>query len=136
MKKQIGIWVDSKKAVIVTLENSIEKTNVIESNLENRIYHNKESDKGNFSGTRHSNNEKKFDERRKHQMADFIKQITQHIASADEIYIFGPAETKIKLKHEIENNTHLIEKLSLVEASDQITTNQIIAKTKDYYKTS
>jgi len=133
MKKQTGIWVDSKKAIIVTLQNGQEQTDIIESNLENRIYHDKEGDKGTFNGTRHSNNEKKFEERRSNQMNDFIKQITSHIAAADEIYIFGPAETKIKLKTEIENDKHLIEKLVKVEASDQITTNQIVAKTKEYF---
>lgn len=133
MKKQTGIWVDSKKAVIVTLQNGGEKTDIIESNLENRIYHEKEGDKGTFNGVHHSNNEKKFEERRKHQMNDFLKQITTHISNADEIYIFGPAETKIKLKTEIENDNNLIEKLTKVEASEQITTNQIIAKTKKYF---
>ncbi|MDP1800726.1 MAG: hypothetical protein Q8L81_05210 [Bacteroidota bacterium] len=133
MKKQIGIWVDSKKAVIVTLQNGEEKTDIIESNLENRIYHEKEGDKGTFNGVHHSNNEKKFEERRKHQMNDFLKQITTHISNADEIYIFGPAETKIKLKTEIENDNNLIEKLTKVETSEQITTKQIVAKTKKYF---
>lgn len=133
MKNQTGIWVDSKKAVIVTLQNGEEKTDIIESNLENRIYHEKEGDKGTFNGVHHSNNEKKFEERRKHQMNDFLKQITTHISNADEIYIFGPAETKIKLKTEIESDNNLIEKLTKVEASEQITTNQIIAKTKKYF---
>lgn len=133
MKKQTGIWVDSKKAVIVTLQNGEEKTDIIESNLENRIYHEKEGDKGTFHGIHHSNNEKKFEERRNNQMNDFLKQITSHIESADEIYIFGPAETKIKLKTEIENDKGLLEKLTKVETSDQITTNQIIAKTKKHF---
>ncbi|MDH4129896.1 MAG: hypothetical protein OEV44_14150 [Spirochaetota bacterium] len=134
MKKQTGIWVDSKKAVIVTLDNNNEQTKIIESNLENRIYHDKEGDQGAFVGIHHANNEKKFEERRKHQMTNFLNEITTHITNTDEIYIFGPAETKIKLKQQIKSNKNLIEKLSKVEASDQITLNQIVAKTKDHFK--
>jgi hypothetical protein len=46
MKKQTGIWIDSSKAIIVTLEKDKEEITEIQSDLENRVYHDKEGDKG------------------------------------------------------------------------------------------
>jgi hypothetical protein len=45
MKKQTGIWIDSTKAIIVSLEDGKEAVTEIQSELENRVYHDKEGDK-------------------------------------------------------------------------------------------
>ena len=48
MKKQAGIWIDSTKAIIITLDGGKEHITEIQSELENRVYHDKEGDKGSF----------------------------------------------------------------------------------------
>ena len=53
MKKQAGIWIDSTKAIIVTLDGKNESIKEIQSDLENRVYHDKEGDKGSFFGGQH-----------------------------------------------------------------------------------
>ena len=69
MEKQVGIWIDTKKAIIIALEGQKEeKITEIDSEVENRIYHNKESNKGTFSGSHQSDNETKFDNRKNEQM--------------------------------------------------------------------
>ena len=73
MKKQTGIWIDSTKAVIVTLNDGKEFICEIQSDLENKVYHDKEGDKGSFQGNQHINSDKTFEERRKHQMNNFLK---------------------------------------------------------------
>lgn len=134
MKKQTGIWIDSSKAIIVTLLNGKENTIEIESEIENRVHHEGEGDKGTFSGIRHSNNEKKFDERKKHQIDGFLKTVIEHIKKDDELYVFGPAEIKLKLKSLIEDDNQLTTKLKSIETSDSMTINQVVAKVKDFYK--
>lgn len=62
MKKQTGIWIDSSKALIVKISGGKENIIEIKSDIENRIYQEKEGDKGSFMGSRHINNEKKFEE--------------------------------------------------------------------------
>ena len=62
MEKQVGIWIDTKKAIIVALEgHKEEKITEIDSEIENRIYHNEESNKGTFTGSHQSDSETKFD---------------------------------------------------------------------------
>ena len=133
MEKQTGIWIDGSKATIITLSNGSEQVHTIESQLENRIYHDKEGDKGSFMGAHHISHEKKFEERRKHQLNNFLKEITSFVADTSELYVFGPAETKIELKKMIGDNKTLAKTLKKIESADHMTQNQIIAKVKDFY---
>ena len=137
MKKQIGIWIDISRAVIVTLDGPKAKVTEIESDVENRIYHTNEGNKGTFSGVHHSTSERKFEERRKTELNHFLKDVASQVKSADEIYIFGPSETKLKLVDKImEDKTILTNKIKLVEKSGALTQNQIISKVKHFFQPS
>ncbi|MEZ7499308.1 hypothetical protein QO200_11225 [Flavobacterium sp. Arc3] len=134
MKKQTGIWIDSTKAIIVTLEDGKEAVSEIQSDLENRVYHDKEGDKGSFFGGQHIDSQKSFDERKKHQINNYFKDIISTVNESDELYIFGPAETKTKLQQKINDEKSTIaSKLKSVETADSMTSNQIIAKVKKFY---
>ena len=134
MKKQTGIWIDSTKAIIVTLEDGKEAVSEIQSDLENRVYHDKEGDKGSFFGSQHIDSQKSFDERKKHQINSYFKDIISTVNESDELYIFGPAETKTKLQQKINGEKSTIaSKLKSVETADSMTSNQIIAKVKKFY---
>lgn len=134
MKKKTGIWIDSSKAIIVTLSEGKENITEIKSDIENRIYHEKEGDQGSFMGSRHLNNEKKFEERKRRQVDSFLKNVISQIKQNDELYILGPAEIKLKLKALIEDNNQLLSKLKSVETVDSMTLNQLVAKVKSFYK--
>ena len=73
MKRQTGIWIDSSKAIIVALDGNTEKITEIDSEVENSVYHNKEGNKGTFSGVHHGNSVKKFDDRKKQALDYLIK---------------------------------------------------------------
>jgi len=135
MEKQVGIWIDSKKAIIVTLDGQKEeKITEIDSEIENSVYHNKEGDKGTFSGEHHSDNETKFDNRKKEQMNYFLKSVLFYVKGSDYLYLFGPGETKIKLEQKIHDDKSL-EKTNLkaVETAHSMTLNEIVAQVRDFY---
>lgn len=135
MEKQVGIWIDTKKAIIVTLEGQKEERIIeIDSDVENSAYHNKEGDKGTFSGSHHGDSETKFDNRRKEQYDYFLKDVVSIVKGADYLYIFGPGETKIKLEQKIHNEKSLGKiNLKAVETADSMTLIQIVAQVKDFY---
>ena len=134
MKKQTGIWIDTSNAIIVTLIDGKENTTEIISGIDNSVHHNNEGDKDSFMGNGHLNNEKKFEEKKKHQTNDFLKNVINHIKKDDAFYVFGPAEMKLKLTNIIENNLELATKLKAVETTDSMTLNQVVAKVKLFYK--
>ncbi len=134
MKKQTGIWIDSSRAIVVSLTDGKEVVNEIESNVENSVHHKGEGEKGSFMGTSHVNHERKFDERKNQQIDNFLDEVSGQFKLADEVYVFGPAEIKVKLQQKIEANSELSHKLKKVETSDSMTMNQVVAKVKDFFK--
>jgi hypothetical protein len=135
MEKQVGIWIDSKKAIIVTLDGKKEeRITEIDSEVENTVYHNKEGNKGTFSGSHHSDSETKFDNRKKEELNYYLKSVMSNIKGSDYLYIFGPGETKTKLEQKIRDEKWLGKtNLKAVETSDNITVNEIVAQVKDFY---
>lgn len=133
MKKQTGIWIDSSKAIIVTLQNGEEVMSEIVSDLESNVY-DKEGERGSFFGNQHVNSEKTFDERKKNYMKSYLTEIIDFVNQSDELYIFGPAEAKTKLQQQISTeNANLATKVKAVETSDSMTTNQVVAQVKKFY---
>lgn len=134
-KKQTGVWIDSSEAVIVTLFDGRENVTEIKSGIENKIYHDNEGYKGTFSGDKHGNNETKFNERKKNQLDHFLTDVMSQVKESDELYIFGPAETKSKLEekiyHEKSIDSHM---LKSVQPASKMSPNQILATVKDFYK--
>jgi hypothetical protein len=134
MKKQTGIWIDLSKAIIVTLEGEKEKITEIESDVENRIYHVNEGNKGTFDGVHHSSSERKFEERRKTEINHFLKDVLMQVKKSDELYIIGPSDTKLKLEQKIlEDRSINTNNIKLVETAGYMTSNQIVSKVKHFF---
>lgn len=132
MKNNMGVWIDGSKAVIVNLTaNSVKE---IGAEIDNKVYHMNEGDKGTFTGGgHHINNERKFEERKKHHTHDYLQLVINEIKDADSIFVFGPAEMKTHLKTTLEADKHLAPKLSAVESADKLSNNQIFAAVKNHF---
>jgi stalled ribosome rescue protein Dom34 len=133
MQKQVGLWIDHRKAVIVSIENDVVVTHVIESNMEKHIRFS--------SGTRTNAAIKSqgpaSEDSRDRQFGDhltkYYEKIKFIINDADSIWIIGPGEAKIELENYLKSHTlHGI--ITGVEPSDKMTDNQIASKVRDYFK--
>jgi len=142
MKTYIGIWVDHKKAVIVTKkqpERSYEEdvelsVTQISSDVERKVRLSGGSRTRNTPwGPQEIAVDSKIEARQKQQLKKFYHQIIEVIKEADKILIMGPGEAKLELKKEIEKSKALIPKIVGVHTSDKMTNNQIAAKVKSYF---
>ena len=134
MKRQTGIWIDSTKAIIVSLQGKKESITEIDSDIENKSHHNREGNKGTFSGEHHSTNETQFDNRIKEQTGHYMDAIIDYVKKSDELYIFGPSGAKTELKKRIETENKIPpNKLKEVTSADKMTINQIVDHVRDYY---
>lgn len=132
--RQTGIWIDTSKAILVTLHEGGENISTVNSVIENSIYHDHGGNKGTFMGRQHLNDERKFEERRKHQVGDFLDEVLQQAKDSDELYVFGPAGMKNELSKVV--NTNKLNpkvKLRAVETADKMSLNKIVAKVKKFY---
>jgi len=132
MSKDVGLWIDHRKVVIVTIENDEEMILEIESNLEKHIR---------FTGGTNSKTSKKpkgapgedvRDRQYQEHVGKFYDAVIPFLRDADSIWIFGPGEAKIefetRLKHE-----NLGDHIIGVETVDKMTKPQIAAKVRDRY---
>ena len=134
-KKQTGVWIDSSQAIIITLFDGKENITEIKSGIENKVYHDDEGHKGTFSGSRHGFNEQKFNESSKNQLNSFLNNVLSQVKESDELFIFGPAETKTKLQDIIYHQKLIdIHKLKSVQTASKMPPNQILANVKNFYK--
>lgn len=131
---KVGIWLDKKKAILVTLYNGKTSVNNILSNVEDFRIHG-------GSGTRLKGGpqdvvqDSKYLEREKHQIKRYFDTIISEIKEAHAIVLFGPAETYLKLfKYLKKNHQDLSNKVKDVVKMDSITQPQIKAFVKTFFK--
>ncbi len=130
MKKEVGVWIDHKKAVIVTGDGgTIEK---LESNMENYSRSNGGTHGKTPSGTQvflpENQRERHFAEHLNKYYAAVIAQVRE----AEAILVFGPGEAKFELEKRLkllEHKKHIIG----IESADKLTDRQIAAKVKTFF---
>lgn len=133
MEKKIGIWLDSEKAFLIALTNDGETVSRIESDVEHRLRFQGEGKTTHRIATLSGNPENKHEERKKHQLADYFERILKNIKDADQVFLFGPSQTKDWLGKEFKTN-HLMEsKLIGMANADLITERQMIARTREFF---
>ena len=133
MKTQVGIWIDTRKAIIVILKGKEQIFKVVESGIETRERYDGEGKAFGRFGEQFLNDEKARDERFNHQSSSFMTSLLTYVEKADELVIFGPAGMKTELKKEVENHHHLSSKLQSVETADSMTDNQVAAWVRSYF---
>ncbi|MCD4679216.1 MAG: hypothetical protein K8S00_02395 [Bacteroidales bacterium] len=133
MKKRTGIWLDHKKATIITLDRSGYKLNTIESDIITRERTDGETKKYGRFGDQSLSQEKHKKRRIKEQTSKYLKSLLSEIKDVDELVLFGPANMKKELENHILNDSTLASKLKAVESADSITENQMVAWVKNFY---
>ncbi len=133
-EKNTGVWIDSKKAVIVQLHKGKETVQTISSGIEGRVRITGEGKQFTRMGNQYFSFEKKNDEKHKHELSGYFKKVIDQIKDADSIMIIGPAETKLGLHKMISESKKLLGKLVMVDAEDHLTDNQVAAKVRAFFE--
>jgi hypothetical protein len=132
MEKQVGIWLDHEKAIMVTLMNGKEYITTIQSNIKDSFRTSGGSD-STFYESHDISPERRIEEKRKQLLHKYYKKIIHNIEDADWIFIFGPAGAKFELKKEIKKFKLLLSKISGIERAENMTDPQIVAKVKNHF---
>ena len=134
MKKNIGIWIDTKQAIIIKLsKNNHHSIHKIESNIETRERVEGESKKYGRFGGQYITYEKNRLNKRNEQTNHFLKALLKEIENCNAVVLFGPANMKKLLEKEIRSNMQFSKKLLGVHNSELLTENQMVAWVNNYY---
>ncbi|HCC79243.1 MAG: hypothetical protein A2X25_15450 [Chloroflexi bacterium GWB2_49_20] len=126
MKKQIGLWIDHRKAVIVIVTEAGEETREITSNIEKHVR---------FTGGTASEDGSTEDTRDRqfgNHLNNFYDKVFAVIHDADSIQIFGPGEAKGELEKHLERKG-LKGRILAIETMDKMTNRQITAKVREHF---
>lgn len=134
MELKIGLWLDNRKAVIVSISGKKEKIISINSNVEE--YHKDlkgckiKNKYGSKDFTAYDIVEKDMEEHLK----KYFNKIISQIKNADIILIFGPGKAKQELSKYIEKYKFMSRKIEVV-TSAKMSDNEILSKVRQYYET-
>jgi len=126
MKRQVGLWIDHRKAVIVSISDKGEDIKRIESNFEKPAR---------SHGSAHSKAGYQPEDQRDRQFVNHLNryydEVISFIHDAESILILGPGEAKNELKKRIENKK-LHGRIVSIETSDKMTDEQIVKRVREH----
>ena len=136
MQKNLGIWVDHKKAVIVTLDEAGDTKSIreIQSEIERHVRLSGGSrTKRTPWGPQQITADSKMEARHRQQSVHFFQKVIEAVADAYKIILMGPGEAKIKLKKEMDKSKAISESLVHMETCDKMTPRQVAARVRDFF---
>lgn len=124
MKHRVGIWIDHKKAVIVSASAGEVTTRTLESELGSHPR---------YSGAHDGGGEKKYEQRYDQHLAEYYDEVISHVGHPEALLIFGPGEAKLQLQERLGPPKGLPPGLVEIETTDTLTDPQIVAKVKEHF---
>jgi hypothetical protein len=127
MTRQVGLWIDHRETLVVSLRDQVEATTRIESGMEKHVR---------FSGGNRSEEGSADDQRDRQFTAHlnrYYDEVISHIRDAESILLFGPGEAKVELEKRLASKG-LGGRIVGVETVDKMTAPQIAAKVRRHFR--
>jgi len=128
-----GVWIDMKKAVIISILDDSTNVRTILSDIETRERFAGETSQAGRFGGQAVEPERTKAQRIEHEIKDFLKSVTETLSYTSPVVLFGPADMKKKLYKELLQHAVLKNNVKGVEIADSMTENQMVAWVKDYF---
>jgi hypothetical protein len=130
MATKIGLWLDERQAVIVSVTNMSTEVTKVRSAIKDEIYAVNPA-----SGDTEAKRNKVAAHRNKIKIKEaldpYFNGIIDNIWSAGEIFIFGAGEAKYELKNHLRKN-NLAQRIVGFEDADKMADDQILDKLSQY----
>jgi hypothetical protein len=125
MKKEIGLWIDHRKAVVVIVSDKDEEVKEITSNMEKHVrFSSGDSEDGSSEDVR--------DRQFENHLNSYYDAVIAIIRDGNSVQIFGPGEAKGELKKRLESEGFKGNILG-IETVDKMTDRQIAAKVRERF---
>ena len=124
MNHDVGVWIDHRKAVIVSITEGHLTTRTLESGVGSHPH---------YAGSQEGGGEKKYEERHNLRLDQYYDDVISHIGEPDALLLFGPGGAKRQLKDRLGRSKASSERVVAIESADKLTDPQIVAKVKAHY---
>ena len=123
MSQDVGIWIDHKKAVIVTISAGDVSTKTVAGVGQHT----------HFAGSQEGGGEKKYEERRGQDLDRYYDDVISQLGEPDALLLFGPGEAKLQLKARLGRSRASSASAVALETTDKLTDPQIVAKVMEHF---
>lgn len=132
MKKEIGLWIDHREAIIVIVTDDGEEIKQITSNSGKHLRYSGSSHGKTPEGLKEVTSEDRRDRKFTNNLNSFYDEVVAVVRDAESIQIFGPGEAKGELEKRLEL-AGLKEHVLALETTDKMTDKQISAKVRERF---
>ncbi len=132
MKNNVGLWIDHRKAIIVTVSDKGVEIGLTISAVEKQ---NRRTGSAPLKGSFDDFHVPAGDVRKRtfmNHLNIYYDAVIASLTKADSILIFGPGEAKIELRKRLKKN-NLDGRVVAVETVDKMTNRQIAARVQKYF---
>jgi hypothetical protein len=133
MNHKVGIWIDHKKAVIVSASGGRVTAKTLESEIGPHARYSGRAGYPTPDGPHNGRGEKKYEERFDQHLDRYYDEVISHLGQPEALLLFGPGEAKLQLKERLSGSRALSECVVGIETTDKLTVPQIVAKVKEHY---
>ncbi len=126
MTTRVGLWIDHRETVLVTIADGVEETKRIDSGMEKHVR---------FSGGSRSEQgggEDQQDRQFTGHLNSYYDEVIACLRDAESIFIFGPGEAKGELEKRLARKG-LSGRVVSIETVDKMTEREIAAKVRQYF---
>src|SRR5512146_1823192 len=132
MADRVGLWIDHKTAVIVTVNGQGESLRKIESGAKHLEYRGAPRPKTAYSA-QYSQGDDQLDNQYLQHLHKYYEQVVAALGGASNVLIIGPGEAKTELKKMLEHEKGLQRVIS-IESADRMTDRQIVARVRKHFE--
>ena len=132
MKHQAGVWIDHRKARIVSVTPDGQHTSLVVSNVEKQPHRAKDAVPGAYEALQESPDDRRQRALTKH-LNTYYDTVIAAIQDSSRIYICGPGESKLELKKRLARQSPGT-RVAALESADRMTDRQFIAKVRSFFK--
>jgi hypothetical protein len=125
MKPKIGVWIDHKKAVIVSSSDDGVTAKTVDSGVEGHPRH---------AGQQDGGGEKKYDARHTERLDQYYDRVIGELGQPEALLILGPGEAKLELKDRLDRARMPLARTVNIETTDKLTDGQIVERVKAHFR--
>jgi len=127
MRREVGVWIDHRKAVIAILAGKSEEIGQVTSNMEKHVRYS--------AAAQEDSAEDQRDRRFTGHLNKYYDEVIARIREADSILILGPGEAKIELQERLRHEA-LGARIVGIETVDKMTDRQVAARARQRFRKS
>jgi hypothetical protein len=128
--KKVGIWIDHRRAVVVTIENGQESIHTIEGDVDREPKAAGRTGNPTKWGPQAPINEHRLEENYRHHVVNFYKEVIKSIGKPDQLLVMGPAQAKREFADELQKIGEMRGINLKIETVDKMTDPQVAAKVR------